>query len=329
MTTLRWAVLGTGFISHAMIEAIGLSDSSRVDLIAGRNGDSLSEYRRRYSIPRSTLKLDEAVRDPEIDAVYIGLPNHVHREVTLAAASAGKAVLSEKSLTTTIADAHELVSGVRDAGTFFVEGLMYLAHPLYVRVAELLLDGRLGLLRSIRGSYAAPIAHLVNPRGMGTIFNLGCYPVSLLHFVLQTMCGDDAFGTRSSAATGNRSEFDRNVVDAALSVRFGNGVLATLQSTDSYGMSSEFAISGDNGVLRFDTNPWLPVAGQNTLTWLPFNGDPETITINDGFDAFYHQVKMVERHVAAGHSEAERPSPRLSDSIEIMELLTEWEALCR
>jgi predicted dehydrogenase len=328
MTTLRWAVVGTGFISSTMIEAIEQSGSSRVDLIAGRNADVLAEHLHRYSIPRSTLSFDEAVSDPEIDAVYIGLPNHVHHEVTLAAAAAGKAVLSEKSLTTTMADAHALADGVRDAGTFFVEGLMYLAHPLYLRVSELLLDGRLGGLRSVRGSYAAPIAHLVNPLGMGTIFNLGCYPVSLLHFVVQTMCGDDAFAARSSAAVGNRSDVDGTVIDAALSVRFGNGVLATVQSTDSYGMSSEFAISGDKGVLRFDTNPWLPVAGRNTLTWLPFEGDPETIAINDEFDAFYHQVKMVERRVAERQSQAERPSPRLSDSIEIMELLTEWEELC-
>ena len=148
-----------------------------------------------------------------------------------------------------------------------------------------------------------------------------------MHLVVQTMVGDDAFRSRTMAVVGNRSPAaDNNVVDAAASVRFECGVLATLQSSDNFGNDSEFSISGDNGTLRFLTNPWLPVAGTNILRWEPFDAQPEMITVEDAHDAFYHQVKMVESRVRADATEAERPSPRLDDSIEIMELLTEWEA---
>ena len=141
------------------------------------------------------------------------------------------------------------------------------------------------------------------------------------------MCGDDAFMDRETWGAGNLTG-DDTIGEATLSVRFGNGVLANLQSTDNYGMAHDFSIAGDGGVLRFETNPWLPIAGANVLTWTAYGAEPETIVVTDPFDAFYHQIQLVERGVAEGRLEAQRPSPRLHDSLEIMSLLTEWEAHC-
>jgi len=321
---LRWAALGTGFITNTMVAAIEQSPGSRLDVVAGRSPERTEAFRAQYGIDRA-LSLEAAVSDPRIDAVYIGTPNHAHHELAITAARSGKAVLSEKSLTRSMATAHELVDGVRGTNAFFVEGLMYLAHPLYQTVVEVLSDGRLGKLRSVSGRYAANIRHVVNAAGGGTLYNIGCYPTSLLHLVVQTMCGPNAFGERSHAAFGTRNN-DGNVSDTAISIRFDNGVLASLQSTDDYGMAHAFTITGSNGSLTFDTNPWLPVAGRNQLTWQPFDGDAEVIVVNDDHDAFFHQVQMVERHLTAGDTEAARPSPRLDDSLEIMQLLADWEA---
>ncbi len=324
---LRWAILGTGFISNTVIEAVALSNGSRVEVIAGRDRAKTAEMQARHGILRAS-SFEEAIADPEIDVVYIGLPNHQHHPFAIAAAEAGKAVVSEKSLTTTMHSAEALVDAARTHETFFVEGLMYLSHPLFRTFEALLTDGRLGQLRSINGRYGADIAAVVNPAGGGTIYNLGCYPASLTHFVVQTVLGDHAFGNRRVTGTGVVDPESETVSDAALAVRFGDGVLATLQSSGNYGNTSEFSVAGDGGVLRFATNPWLPVGGENIITWQPHGGDVEHIVVDDPHDAFYHQVKMVERHVAAGDTEAARPSPRLADSLEIMALLTEWEALC-
>jgi len=324
---LRWGIVGTGFISHTVIDAIAGSDGSTAVVVAGRNADRVTEFQQQHEIPNGTTDIGSVLRDPSIDAIYVGLPNHVHHDVTVRAAQHGKAVLSEKSLTTTMATAHELIDGVRAADTFFVEGLMYLAHPLYRWLTEFLESGRLGDLTAVTGRYAANISQVVNPAGMGTIYNLGCYPVSLLHLVVQTCCGEAAWSTRTLQAAGNLTT-DDTVGDAALTVRFDNGVLASLQSTDSYGNASDFSILGTNGVLRFHTNPWLPDQ-HNELTFTPYDGEPETFVIADEHDAFHHQIVMVERAVATGRREAERPSPRWNDSLQIMEVLTEWERLCR
>ena len=339
---LRWAILGTGFISGTVVESISISEGSQVEIVSGRNPERLATFQKQHGIARGVVNYEEAVADPNVDAVYIGLPNHMHHQPAIAAAAAGKAVLSEKSLTTTMASADALIDGVRANGTFFVEGLMYLAHPMYQRVVELLLDGRLGRVRSISGRYAANIWQVVNPRGMGTIYNLGCYPVSLLQLVMTTVYGPEQFEDRSMTAVGNLTypedqtdgDDTGTVGDAAMAVRFGNGVLATIQSTDNFGNHSDFVIVGDRGTLRFDTNPWLPEAGENVLTWTPFVDDgsgpaTERIVTEDPYDAFYHQIKLVERCVAEGALEAPRPSPTLDDSRQIMAMLTEWEQRCR
>ncbi len=325
---LRWGILGTGFISNAVVQAIQQSDGSEVRTIAGRNAEALDSFQQQYGIANQASGYQSLLQDPEIDVIYIGLPNHVHHTVTMDAAEHGKAVLSEKSLTVTMEQAHSLVDGVQKNGTFFVEGFMYLAHPLYRRLLEILSDGRLGNLRAVNGLYAADIWQFANPAGRGTLYNLGCYPVSLLQLVVQAMCGEDMFATGHLSGAGNVSPHDGTVCDAAVTVRFDNGVLASLQSTDSYGMAHSFSISGDNGVLRFVSNPWLPVAGQNHLQWCPYEGAVEDIFVESGYDAFYHQIRMVEACLAQGRLEAERPSPRLKDSLEIMAFLTEWEALC-
>ncbi len=325
---LRWGLLGTGFITHKTAEAINASTGSMIHTIAGRNSEAVKTFQQQYAIPNASFGYDDVLADPDIDAVYIGLPNHVHHTLTIAAAKAGKAVLSEKSLTTTMLEAHALADATRDNGTFFVEGLMYLSHPLYQRLVEILKDGRLGKLRAITGFYSANIWKVANPLGCGTLYNLGCYPVSLMHLVVQTMCGEDVFAKRQIAGFGNVSKNDGTVCDATMTAQFANGVLATLQSTDSYGMDFGFTIAGENGTLRFVTNPWHPIAGRNHLRFTPYGGEAEDIFVDAENDSFYHQVKMVEASLASGHKEAKRPSPRINDSLEIMAFLTDWERQC-
>lgn len=324
---LRWAIIGTGFISNTVVEAIAASDGSRVELVAGRDAARVEAFASQYSIPRSCVGYANGVEDPEVDVVYVGTPNHTHHEIVGAAAAAGKAILSEKSLTTTMETAHELVASVAGR-VLFVEGLMYLAHPVIERFVDVLAEERTGTVTAVHARYAAPIAAVVNPLGRGTIYNLGCYPASLLHLTIQSAFGDDMFRRRELEGHGTRTP-DDTIGSAGASIRFENGVLATLASTDDYGMAYDFTVLTTTGELRFVTNPWLPDAAENQLRWTPYDGEPETISVAGDGDAFLHQVRMIERCVAEARLEATRPSPRLHDSIEVMELLTEWEAACR
>lgn len=325
---LRWGIYGTGFISHAMLEAIAKSDGSQVTTLCGRNEAALKELQAQYGVAHGVTSYADMLAREDVDVIYIALPNHLHASATAEAFAAGKPVLCEKSLTVTMDDAHALATAVHDHNHFFAEGLMYLAHPLMTQLVTLLRDPSFGELRSVSGAYAADIWQVVNPAGGGTLYNLGCYPASLLHLVVQTMCGEDAFADRSIAAHGNIGK-DSTLQDASVSVRFGNGVLANLMSTDGLGMAHSFEIVTTTGALRFATNPWLPEAGENRMVWHPYDGPARDVVVEAKHDAFYHQTRMVERALAAGAKEAPRPSPRLSDSLEIMQFLTDWETAAR
>ena len=325
---LKWAILGTGFISHQVADAIMMSNQSKIIAVAGRNKDALRDMAKKYAPKKTFPAYEHVFADPEVDIIYIGLPNHVHHTMTQKAAENGKAVLCEKSLTTNMQDAQTLYESIKKHNVFFTEGLMYLSHPIIHKFTSLLKDGRLGKLRSINGFYAADIAKFANPFGKGTLYNIGCYPVSLLHLTVQIMCNEKAFTGRTIMGSGNWSVDDRNLQDASVTVRFNNGTLATLQSSDSYGLTHRFDVIGDNGTLSFKTNPWLPLAGRNHIRWEGYDGSSEDIYVDDPYDAFYHQVKMVETATQKKHLEATRPSPRLCDSLEIMDFLTDWEASC-
>lgn len=322
---LNWGIVGTGFISHAMLKAIDLSAGSTALAVQGRNREALQDLQRQYGIAKTFEDFDALLADPEIDILYVALPNHLHHEVSAQALRAGKAVLCEKSLTLTMAQASHLAAAVDESGKFFAEGLMYLSHPFAAKLCEVLQRPGIGELRSVMGHYAADIWQVVNPAGGGTLFNLGCYPASLLQLVLQVMCGEESFGARQLSGLGNIGR-DGTLCDAAVTVRFDNGVLANLQSTDSFGMAHGFRVLTSTGVLEINSNPWLPQPGTSHLTWQSYEGEAEIIEIDDDHDAFYHQVKMAEANMTAGNQQPQRPAPRLKDSLELMQFLIDWEA---
>lgn len=322
---LRWGILGTSFISHTVAASIAASQGSKIHAVFGRDTARLTSFADKFSIEKRYGTIDELLADSEVDVVYVGLPSHLHASASIAAAKAGKAILSEKSLTTTTKDAKELIGAVKESGVFFLEGLMYLSHPLMEKVAEVIQSGKLGPIKGVSGYYAANIWKKANPLGMGTIYNLGCYPLSLMHWVMQAAYGRDAYKSRKVHGLGNLSNDGSHVRDASYTARFGNGVLATLQSTDSFGNDFSFAIQGEKAVLQFKTNPWLPPAGDSVMEVKTYRGSVEEIVVSSPLDAFGHQIKRVEECVAAGVKEAPRPSPTWEDSLEIMELLNEWE----
>ncbi|KAF7556974.1 hypothetical protein G7Z17_g1047 [Cylindrodendrum hubeiense] len=325
--TLRWGVLGTSFISNTVAKAIAESPGSRIEAVFGRDATRLAAFADKHSIAKRYQTIDELLDDADVDVIYVGLPSHMHASATIAAAKRGKPILSEKSLATTMEDSKAMIEAVRQADVFFLEGSMYLCHPLVDKLAEIIRSGTLGRISGVSGYYAANIWRKANPLGMGTIYNLGCYPVSLLHLVMEVAFGPDAFKTRQVSGLGNLStEGTVHVRDAALTVRFGNGVLGSIQSTDTFGNDFAFVIQGDKASLRFKTNPWLPVAGDNIMEIKTYSGSVEEVVVHAELEAFGCQVRRVEQCLAAGAKEAQRPSPSWSNSVEIMGLLTEWEA---
>jgi predicted dehydrogenase len=185
MTTLRWGILSTARIAaEKAIPGILRAERCEVVAIGSRDAARGRAVAERHGIPRVHGSYEALLADPEVDAVYIPLPNHLHADWTLAAARAGKHVLCEKPLAMTAADAQRMVDGCRAAGIVLMEAFMYRLHPSWLAVREVVASGRLGRLAAIDTWFSFhndDPANIRNIRayGGGALFDIGCYPVNL------------------------------------------------------------------------------------------------------------------------------------------------------
>ena len=149
---MRWGILSTADIAlgegHPGHPA--LAARCEVVAIASRDGRPARRPPPRRSASRApTARYEALLADPDVDAVYIPLPNHLHAEWTIAAARAGKHVLCEKPLALTAAEAQEMVDACRDAGVLLMEAFMYRLHPSWIAARELVAAGRIGRLQAV------------------------------------------------------------------------------------------------------------------------------------------------------------------------------------
>jgi predicted dehydrogenase len=178
---LRWGVLSTANIGlKKVIPAMQLGELTTVAAIASRNLSSAQQAAARLNIPKAYGSYEELLADPEIDAIYNPLPNQLHVPWTVKAAQAGKHVLCEKPLSLTVAEAKTLLAVRAATGVKIGEAFMIRTYPQWLRLRQLLSEGRIGQLRSIAGFFSYFNADAANIRnqidcGGGALFDIGCY----------------------------------------------------------------------------------------------------------------------------------------------------------
>jgi predicted dehydrogenase len=185
MAELRWGVLSTASIAREkVIPGIQHADRCRVVAIASRDASRAADVARELAIPTAHASYEALLGDPDVDAVYIPLPNHLHAEWAIAAARAGKHVLCEKPLALTSGDAERMVEVAEQEGVLLMEALMYRLHPSWVAVRELVASGRIGKLTAVQSWFSyfnddpANIRNIATAGG-GALYDIGCYCVNL------------------------------------------------------------------------------------------------------------------------------------------------------
>ncbi|AHV99462.1 Gfo/Idh/MocA family protein [Paenibacillus sabinae] len=190
---LRFGVLGCAQIATGtMMPAIAESKSGVLEAVASRDLSRSSRIARELGIRKAYGSYEELLMDPEVDAVYIPLPNHLHREWVIRAAEAGKHVLCEKPIGLSAREAAEMTAACRKAGVHLAEAFMYRHHPRYPVLKAILQSGEIGSLRAIRGSFTYNNAlDNANVRfrsawGGGSLYDIGCYPLSAARMLIGT-----------------------------------------------------------------------------------------------------------------------------------------------
>jgi predicted dehydrogenase len=191
MSRVRWGVLGAAKIAtEKVIPAMMQGQFSAVTAIASRDRARAEAAARRLGIPQAHGSYEALLDDPEIDAVYIPLPNHLHVPWSTRAAERGKHVLCEKPIALTAADARQLVT-VRDrTGVKIQEAFMVRTHPQWLKTRELIREGRIGSLRSMLGHFSYFNEDASNIRniaafGGGGLMDIGCYLINTARFVFE------------------------------------------------------------------------------------------------------------------------------------------------
>ena len=152
---LRFGVLGCAAIAvQKVIPAIQRSERCEVVAIASRDADRAAAVAGDLAIGRHHGSYDDLLADPDVEAVYIPLPNHLHAPWTERAAAAGKHVLCEKPLALDTEEAIGMIDACRQAEVRLMEAFMYRVHPLWARVHELATDGTIGELQAIQAFFS-------------------------------------------------------------------------------------------------------------------------------------------------------------------------------
>ncbi len=247
----RWGILSTARINLKVLP--GAKASDRVDLVAVASRDQAraEAYAREHGIERAYGSYEALLEDPDVEAVYISLPNGLHVEWSIRALEAGKHVLCEKPLTRHAHDAEAAFDAADSAGRLLMEAFMYRHNPQTRRLKELVESGAIGRLQLIRSAFSFTArdpedVRLLSELDGGSLMDVGCYCVS----------GSRLLAGEPERVYGEQVLAERGV-DARFSgtMRFAGGVVAQFDSGLVLPERDELEAIGDEGSLFLD-DPW-------------------------------------------------------------------------
>ena len=191
---IRWGLLSTANINKAVIPAIRQSPRGELVAVASRSQTSADFYAKQWEIPQSFGSYQDMLDSGEVDAVYIGLPNHLHAEWSIKAMQAGVNVLCEKPFTITMMEVDAMIAASKETGKVLAEAFMYRHHPQTKIAGDFVKSGKLGEVAVVRGVFnfsmnpegrdkANPNVRLVPEWGGGCLWDVGVYPLSYAQYI--------------------------------------------------------------------------------------------------------------------------------------------------
>lgn len=260
---VRWGVLGTAGIARGqVIPAIQASSNGHVAAVAGRDLGQTERFAKDVGIPRALDGYQALLDDPEIDAIYIPLPNSIHGEWSIRAAEAGKPVLCEKPLAMDAAEAQRIVDVFAARKLPLMEGFMYRFHPQNVRVKALIASGVIGEVREVRAHLSVDLMSPADPKnvrfiaelGGGARLDMGCYSVSIVRGII---------GREPETVQGWLDIDPRFGVDVAAAglLGFSGGVVATATCSFRAGAQGAYTVVGTKGSIEV---PRAVIPGMDT-----------------------------------------------------------------
>jgi predicted dehydrogenase len=284
MTSLRWGILGPGRIAPRLVRAVAACARADLVAVASRDLARAAAFAAAHGIPHAFGSYEALVSAPDVDVVYVSLPNHLHAEWTIRALEAGKHVLCEKPLALTVEQVDAIAAASEHSGRIAVEGFMYLHHPQVLRAIEFARGGALGRLELVNGTFSFFLTQSGDPRlepsmGGGSLWDVGCYPVSLARRIAGA----------EPDRVGAFARFDERGVDRTFigQLHFPGGLLAQFDCGFAAPDRQRVEVVGSHATLVLGS-PFLPAP----------DGPPPTLTMWRGRDATAVKVPSVDQYAA-------------------------------
>jgi predicted dehydrogenase len=324
--SLRWGILGCARIARrGLIPGIAGSSTGNLLALASRDQATSAAWAAEYAVPKAYGSYQALLADPEIDAVYIPLPNELHKPWVLAAADFGKHVLCEKPLALDSGEASAMVERCQSRGVILMEAFMWRHQPRTLSVLQLVREGAIGELRLIRSSFSFPIApndwRLDHRRGGGALWDVGCYGVSAARF----FTGLEPARFHAFARFGGTGVD----LDVTALLEFPSGVLASIDCSFEQPFRCHIELAGTLGKIDVPL-AYLPAGGSKPMATLTRivsgpNADsqpqePQLLEF-DPSDQYAAMVDLFARSVSAGKL-IEPGEDGLSQMIALEQILT-------
>jgi D-xylose 1-dehydrogenase (NADP+, D-xylono-1,5-lactone-forming) len=292
---VKWGIVSTADINRKVIP--GATESTKVELVAvaSRTQERADAYAAEWGIPRAYGSYEALLADPEIEAVYISLPNTLHTEWSVKAVEAGKHVLCEKPFTRHPDQVTEAWDAADRAGRLLSEAFMYRHNPQTTRVEELVHGGAIGELRLIRSVFSYSLYDADNIRLRtdvegGSLMDVGCYNVSWSRLIAgepERVWGEAWYGP-----TGTDWVFTGTM-------RFPNDVLASFDCGTAMTNRDEVEIVGSEGSIFLDdpyhcVNPVIEVRRGGTVEVIELDReDSYRLELENVSDAIHGEAPLL------------------------------------
>ncbi|MBI3851978.1 MAG: Gfo/Idh/MocA family oxidoreductase [Verrucomicrobia bacterium] len=254
---IRWGILGTGRIARQFAEGLKVLPDAKLVAVGSRTADPANAFGKEFGVSHRHASYEALVNDPEVDVIYVATPHSCHKENSLLALAAGKAVLCEKPFAINAREAGEVITFARQKKLFLMEAMWTRCFPLMVKLRELLKAQAIGEVRMVTADFGFRAEYheeerLFNPAfGGGALLDVGVYPVSLASMI---------FGTPTritSLAHLGKTGVDE---EAAIILAHGQGQLAVLHTAIRVETPQEAVIMGTAGRIRIHREWWRPRA---------------------------------------------------------------------
>ena len=280
---MRLGLLSTANINRAILAGAAKTDRVDVVAVASRNAERAAAYAAEHGIARAHGSYEALLADPDVEAVYISLPNGMHHEWTMQALAAGKHVLCEKPYTRHPGEAEEAFDAADAAGLVLAEAFMYRHHPQTAAVARLVADGRVGRLCAVKATFTFPLHDLSDVRALpeldgGSLMDVGCYCVS----GIRLLAGEPEH-VRGEQVTGTTG------IDMAFhgTLRCAEDVVGQFEASFRSPQRQSLEAVGEDGVLVVEA-PWrLDWGGSVTLRR---DGETEVVEVEEA-DSYTRELE--------------------------------------